>query len=133
MTRRRVALLLATVLLLLTAAPISAADGCPPLTSGYRPTAVNWDWAPGDSIPAADVLWETTLAGIEAEGEEVADHIAMFGFTTIEELYGFALEGWRSVDADGDGTVCLKLLPDHQNGQPAYVFMLGENNARAMK
>ena len=126
---RRLSIVGATVLLLVAALPAAAADGCPPAVSGFQPAEVNWAWEPGDPVPAGDLLWETTLAGIAAEGETVEDHLELFGFTTVGELYGFALEGWRSVDRDTDGTVCLKLWPEHQQGMPAYIFNLIDNNA----
>ena len=126
---RRIPVLAAPILTLLFAFPVSAAQGCPASASGYQAVDVNWDWEPGDAIPPADVLWQTTLAGIAAEGETVQDHITMFGFSSVEELYGFALQGWRSADRNLDGTACLKLLPEHQRGIPAYVFLLGDNSA----
>jgi hypothetical protein len=128
------ALLIATLLLLVIVAPASAAGGCPAAASGFRAGAVNWDWQAGDPIPAGDFLWEeTVLAGLAAEGLTLEDALALFGIGTAEELYGFALEGWRALDVNADGTVCFKAYPEQGRHWPAYYSNFVDNNARGVR
>jgi hypothetical protein len=132
MVRRCSALSIAMLLMLLTVAPASAADGCPAASSGFHAGAVNWDWQAGDPIPVGDFLWEeTVLAGLAAEGLTIEDALAIFGVGTAEELYGLVLEGWRGLDVNMDGTICFRPYPEQQDVWPAYYSNFIDNNARA--
>ncbi len=133
MVRR--ATLLATILVLLASAvPAAAAEGCPASASGFRPGSANATWESGDPIPSGDVLWVVTVVqGAAAVGMTVEELAAAFGFASAEDLYGFALEGWRSLDKNGDGLICFKSFPEHQNGQPAFFSNFVDSNAKAKK
>ncbi len=132
MSRQFLAFVTATLLLLLLVAPVSAADGCPPPVSGFRAGEVNQEWEVGDPIPTGDVLWEeTVLAGLAEEGLTMGEALELFDLATAEELYAFALEGWRELDRNGDGTICFNR--EHQNGLPAYLANFIDNNGRGLR
>lgn len=136
MVLRRMPVITAALLVMLTAVPAAAVagEGCPAEASGFRSGAVNWEWQPGDPIPAGDVIWEETIvAGALAEGATLEDIAAVFGVVTAEELYGLALEFWRSVDRNLDGVVCFKPPPPNQNGIPLYLALFVDSNAQTSR
>lgn len=127
-------LILACVLSMLSA-PVALAGsskGCPAAASGWMPGAVDWTWEPGDGVPdpGEDLLWDIAAAGVAAEGLTLEDVAGLFGFATVEEFYGFALEGWRGLDKDGDGEICFKPTAPTQNAWPAYFFKFIDNQAK---
>ena len=73
------------------------------------------------------------VQGVAAEGMTVEEAAAAFGFASAEDLYGVALEGWRSLDKNGDGLICFKSFPEHQNGKPAFFSNFVDSNAKATK
>jgi hypothetical protein len=121
--------------LLVSAAPAVAAPpskSCPPGASGYVAVPVDWAWQSGDGLPAAgdDPAWDFALAGFVAEGLTAEEVAALFGFGSVEELYGFALDDRRAIDRDANGWVCLKDLPDTP-GIPAFIFQFVDDRAAA--
>ncbi|MGI8658769.1 MAG: hypothetical protein ACR2K4_08420 [Candidatus Limnocylindria bacterium] len=131
---RRTTLLATSLLLLIAALPTAAADGCPASASGFQPGPVNSEWEPGDPIPSGDLLWEQTVVqGAIAEGTTVEQLAEDLGLASVEELYAFALEGWRGLDKNDDGLICFKPFPEHQNGHPAYFSNFVDSNAKANK
>lgn len=123
-------MLVCAVSLLLAPMALAGSKGCPAEVSGFAPGAVDWSWRPGDGVPAPgeDLLWDVAAAGVAAEGLTLEEVAAQFGFSSVEEFYGFALEGWRGVDKDRDGEVCFKPLPP-QNSFPAYFFVFADNRS----
>jgi hypothetical protein len=105
---------------------------CPGGDSGFASFALNTTWQPGDAIPGAgeDEWWDLTVAGFTAEGLTPATAATLFGFGSAEELYEAVHFGILGLDKNGDGAVCAKPFPDHQNGQPAYIFNAIDGNAR---
>ncbi|HEU0237114.1 MAG TPA: hypothetical protein VFR14_11805 [Candidatus Limnocylindrales bacterium] len=122
-------------LLVSSAAPAVAAPpskSCPVDASGYVAVPVDWAWRAGDGLPAAgdDPAWDLARAGFAAEGWTADQVAALFGFGSVEELYGFALDDRRAIDRDANGWVCLKDLPDTP-GIPAFIFQFVDDRARA--
>jgi len=133
--RRLVAPLAALMFLVGSTAPAAAAPpskSCPPGSSGYVAVPVDWAWKFGDGLPAADAdpAWDLALTGFAAEGLTAEEVAALFGFGSVEELYGFALDDRRAIDRDANGWVCLKDLPDTP-GIPAFIFQFIDDRAAA--
>lgn len=132
--RRLAASFAAIAFLVGSAAPAVAAPlkSCPVDASGYVAVPVDWTWQAGDGLPAAgdDPAWDLALAGFAAEGLTADEVAALFGFGSVEQLYGFALDDRRAIDRDANGRVCLKDLPDTP-GIPAFIFQFVDDRARA--
>ena len=132
-TTRSIAL--AFVLTLATAGIALAAPpekGCPNEKSGFAAIDLNFTWMPGDPIPGpgGDAWWDLTVAGLAAEGLAPDTAAPLFGFASAAELYEFVVLGIRGVDKNGDGAICWKNNPVHDNGAPAYFFNVIDTNAR---
>lgn len=131
---RRATLLATVLLLLLSALPAAAADGCPASSSGFEPGDVNWEWEPGDAVPTDDELWNVTvLEGAAAEGLTIEELTELAGFASVEEFYAFALGGWRELDKNMDGVICYKPIAEQGQGFPAYFSNFVDSNAKAWK
>ena len=133
--RRLVASLAALAFLVGSTASVAAAPppkSCPPGASGYVAVPVDWAWKFGDGLPPAgdDPAWDRALAGFAAEGLTAEEVAALFGFASVEELYGFALDDRRAIDRDANGWVCLKDLPDTP-GIPTFIFQFVDDRAAA--
>jgi hypothetical protein len=132
----RLVLIAAVGALIVAAAPAAVAappaKGCPPSASGYAAVPVDWAWRPGDGLPPAgdDAAWDLALAGFAEEGLTADEVAGLFGFGSVEELYGFALDDRRAIDRDANGWVCLKDLPDTP-GIPAFIFQFVDDRAAA--
>ncbi len=124
-----VGLTLASAGIALAAPP---AKGCPNEASGFATVDLNFTWMPGHPIPGpgGDAWWDLTVAGLAAEGLTPDTAAPLFGFATAEELYEFVVLGIRGVDKNGDHAICWKAFPDHDNGTPAYIINVVDNNAR---
>jgi hypothetical protein len=134
MARLRICLVAVPILLLALVVPATAANGCPASASGFRAGAVDWEWEAGDPVPAPgeDLLWDVTVVeGLAIEGLSVEDLAEIFGVASMEELYGLVLDGWRGLDKNGDGAVCFKSMPTHDNGLPAYFSNFVDTNSRS--
>ena len=135
MGRRSItAAVLLVILQVLAASPVAAKPdkGCPADASDWIRAAVDLEWELGDGVPGPgeDHLWDVTAAGTIAEGFSLQQFATLLGLNTVEELYGFALEGWRDIDHNGSGAICIK---DGWNppGQPEYIINLVDDNAAA--
>lgn len=136
MARRMILLLASLLLVLMAVGPTAAADGCPAAASGFRAGAVDWEWAPGDPVPApgGDLLWDVTVVQGAAIEDLTTQQLAeLFGLTTVSQLYETVLEGWRGLDRNMDGAVCFKSMPLHDNGLPAYFSNFVDTNAKTAK
>ncbi len=136
MRRLLVSLAALSMLLALTAGPVAAGrpdTGCPAAASGFKAFPVDLDWELGDPLPApgADPWWDMTLAGFAAEGLTPEQAAALVGVSSVEELYALVLAGLRGLDRNGDGEICGKPFPAHQQGMAAFFFNAIDNNARA--
>lgn len=106
--------------------------GCPNAASGFASIELNFTWTSGQPIPAPgeDLWWDLTVAGLAAEGLTPATAAPLFGFASAAELYEFVVLGIRGVDKNGDGAICWKNFPEHDNGTPAFIFNVVDTNAR---
>jgi len=132
----RLVLLAAVGALIAAAAPaalaVPPAKGCPASASSYIAVPVDRAWRPGDGLPdeGDDPAWDLAVAGFAEEGLTADEVAALFGFESVEELYGFALDDRRAIDRDANGWVCLKDLPNTP-GIPAFIFQFVDDRAAA--
>ena len=136
MRRRSMAICLLVILLVGAAAPVLAAKpdrGCPGGQSDFVAYPVNRDWQLGDPLPqpGEDPWWDQTLAGFAAEGYSPQAAAELLGVATVAELYGLIVGGLTGLDRNGDGWICGKPFPEHQQGMEAYFYNAIDNNARA--
>jgi hypothetical protein len=123
---------LLALVLMVAATPVLAKPdkGCSGEASGWILAAVDREWRFGDGVPATgqDHLWDVTAAGTLAEFPTLLAFAQLLGLDSVEALYGFALEGWRGVDKNVSGAVCIK---DGWNppGQPEYIINLVDDNS----
>ena len=115
-----------------TALAAPPAKGCPNGASGFQSIELNFSWTVGQPIPGpgGDLWWDLTIVGFTAEGLTPDTAATLFGFATAEELYEFVVLGIRGVDKNGDHAICWKAFPEHDNGTPAYIINVVDNNAR---
>lgn len=125
--------LIASSMALLLAVSLSSAvlakndKGC---TNSFHAVALNTNYdGNGAPAPGVDGWWDMTLEGIQADGTSMADLFAAFGVADIDEFYELVLTGILPVDKNGNGTLCAKAFPQHQNGTPLYYFLATDDKA----
>ena len=119
------------------AAPASATSPARGCSNGHwQETSFPLDWAPGDPVDpdGRNLMIRAGIAGlIEAFGS-LHEAAAAFGYANFDGSDGFyagiADPNFRSVDKNGDGTICFKPFAESGN-QPPYVFNTVDNGSNA--
>ncbi len=101
--------------------------GC---TNSFHAVGLNTGYT-GGGAPATgvDPWWDMSLEGIAAEGVTLAELFATFGVADIDEFYELVLTGILPVDKNGNGIICAKAFPPHQQGTPLYYFLANDDKA----
>jgi hypothetical protein len=86
----------------------------------------------GDPAPDAgdDPLWDLLASSAAEEGLTLQDLVELSGSGTLDGLYAFVVGGWLGVDRNGDRMVCVQRFPSNQQGHPAFIWNLIDNDAQ---
>ncbi len=131
--RKLPSIVLAGGLALAIAAPVAAGvpqRNCPNENSGWNKVDVQGWW--DESVDGFAIAGTLVYVGGDPNNGFTAafDEFAVtFGFTDGEALYDFIVgEQWDSLDANGDGYVCMKAVPINIVN-PGYFFQHIDNSA----
>ena len=117
-----------------TAGPASAmspARGC--ANGHWQATSYPLGWEPGDPYDpdGRNLMIEAGIAGLVEAFGSLERAVAAFGFADFDAFYaGIADPNFRTVDRNGDGTICFKPAPETSN-TPPYYFNTVDNRSNA--